>query len=181
MSNNSNGLQTVTIDLVLDRRSTTEVLTAVLHAILFHRLFGTVKPTAFEVQDITVPGVDDADMRQLISEKVNAFWRAIEVSSTKRGQIAITFSERRVRKGWFSLGGEEEVPWEQWLVNIEIRQPQTGQERNLASTLTKALHTMLNHCSSEAARAAVPLITNSHGISPFPFKIVVKVNGVEVG
>ena len=39
---------------VLDRVTTKDVLRAVLHAILFHRLFGTVKPQTFEVLDITV-------------------------------------------------------------------------------------------------------------------------------
>ncbi|TFK56310.1 DUF1649-domain-containing protein [Heliocybe sulcata] len=170
-------MQTVNIDLVLDRRSTTEVLAAILHAVLFHRLFGTVKPATFEIQDITVPGVDDAEMKQLVTEKVNAFWRAIEVSPTKRGQIVITFSEKRVRKGWFSLGGEEEVPWEQWLITTTLRQPPPP----ISDTLTNALKTMLDYSASEKARNAVPLITNSNGISPFPFRIVVRVDGVEVG
>ena len=39
---------------VLDRHTTKEALRAVLHSILFHRLFGTVKPTTFEVVDITM-------------------------------------------------------------------------------------------------------------------------------
>ena len=34
---------------VLDRLQTKEVLRATLHAILFHRLFGTVRPRTFEV------------------------------------------------------------------------------------------------------------------------------------
>ncbi|EPQ59946.1 DUF1649-domain-containing protein [Gloeophyllum trabeum ATCC 11539] len=185
MTTNTNALPTVTIDLVLDRRSTTEVLSAVLHAILFHRLFGTVKPTTFQVQDITIPGVDDADTKQLVDEKVHAFWRAMEGGPSKRGQIIVTFAEKRARKGWFYMG-EEEVPWEQWIVNAEIRQPKSEQDRvsfnaDLASSLTKALQTMLTHISSETGRKAVPLITSSTGISPFPFKVLVKVNGAEVG
>jgi len=42
------------ITQVLDRRNAKEVLHAILHAILFHRLFGTVKPQTFEVLDVTV-------------------------------------------------------------------------------------------------------------------------------
>ena len=38
----------------LDRRTAQEALRAILHAILFHRLFGTVKPQTFEVVDITM-------------------------------------------------------------------------------------------------------------------------------
>lgn len=51
----------------------------------------------------------------------------------------------------------------------------------LAGTLTRAVHTILTHTSSERGRSAVPLITNVAGISPFPIRISVKVGGVEVG
>ena len=52
---------------------------------------------------------------------------------------------------------------------------------DLASTLTKSLKVMLTHTTSERGRSAVPLISNSEGISPFPVKITVKVGNVEVG
>lgn len=39
---------------VLDRHTTKDVLRAVLHSILFHRLFGTVKPKTVEVLDVTM-------------------------------------------------------------------------------------------------------------------------------
>jgi hypothetical protein len=48
---------------------------------------------------------------------------------------------------------------------------------NLTTTLTKSIQTMLTHTSSERGRTAVPPITQSTGISPFPFKITVKVSG----
>ncbi|KAF8832135.1 hypothetical protein HHX47_DHR1001006 [Lentinula edodes] len=51
----------------------------------------------------------------------------------------------------------------------------------LSNTLTKAIHTMLTHTSSDRGRTAVPLITNATGISPFPIRIAVKVGGVEIG
>ncbi|KAI0074217.1 DUF1649-domain-containing protein [Panus rudis PR-1116 ss-1] len=177
----------IEINLVLDRHTTKEVLRAVLHAVLFHRLFGTVKPQTFEVLDVTLPGVDDPEIKALVQEKVDAFWKAVELGSSKRGQITLVMSERRQRKTWFPvLGGEEEVPWEQWNINAEVRQPTTERERlkfnqDLASTLTKSLKTILTHTSSAPGRSGVPPITNAGGISPFPYKITVKVGGVEVG
>jgi len=72
---------------VLDRHTTKEVLRAVLHAILFHRLFGTVKPQTFEVLDVTMPGVADPEIERLINDRVHAFWKAIEGGSSKRGQV----------------------------------------------------------------------------------------------
>ncbi|KAF9236537.1 autophagy-related protein [Melanogaster broomeanus] len=174
---------TVSIDVVLERRSAKEVLHAVLHSILFHRLFGTVKPQTFEVLDVTMIH----EMEQLVNDKVDVFWKAIESGSNKRGQITVTFSEKKPKKSWFQVYvGEEDVPWEQWIVNAELRQPKSDRDRQeftttLSATLTKALQIMLIHTSSEKGRAAVPLITNATGISPFPIRITVKVDGVEVG
>jgi len=141
----------------------------------------------FEVLDVTMPGVADEGMEQLINDKVDAFWKGIEGGANKRGQIIVTFSEKRQKKSWFQVYvGEEEVPWEQWIINAEIRQPKSEQDRqtsnaNLASTLTKTLKTMLTHTSSERGRTAVPLITEAQSISPFPLKMVVKVGGAEIG
>jgi hypothetical protein len=39
---------------ILDRQTTKDVIRGVLHSILFHRLFGTVKPQTFEVLDVTM-------------------------------------------------------------------------------------------------------------------------------
>ncbi|KAJ3520253.1 hypothetical protein NMY22_g12835 [Coprinellus aureogranulatus] len=194
---------TITLDLILDRVYTKEVLHGVLHSILFHRLFGTIKPQTIEVLDVTMPGVDNPVMEQLVNEKVDAFWKGIEGGS-KRGQILVTFSERKPKKSWFQVYmGEEDVPWEQWIINAELRQLKSDQGRvlgilrpkrtltgplpleraslhsALSATLTKIVFTMLTHTSSEQGRAAVPLITNAAGISPFPIQINVKVGDVE--
>ncbi|KAH9973376.1 hypothetical protein BGW80DRAFT_1310471 [Lactifluus volemus] len=176
----------VTIDIVLDRQNTCEILRALLHAILFHRLFGTIKPQSFEVLDVTMPGVADPTMERLVDEKVDIFWKGLENVALKRGQISVTFSKKDQRKAWLGITTyEEEVAWEQWIINAEIRQPKSDSERqqfkqNLAATLSKSLRTMLSHTSSEQGRGAVPPITNSE-VSPFPLKISVQVGGVELG
>ncbi|KAG2021384.1 hypothetical protein CC2G_006630 [Coprinopsis cinerea AmutBmut pab1-1] len=171
----SNTYPTITIDLILDRSTAKDVLHGVLHSILFHRLFGTVKPTTFEVLDVTMPGVSDPEMEQLVNTKVDAFWRGIEIGR-RRGQIVVTFSQRIEKKSWFTVG-EELVPWEKWVINAEMRQRNDSDyhtfQVTLANTLTKTLQTMLTHTSSERGRAAVPLITNATGISPFPIDITV--------
>ncbi|KAL5519650.1 hypothetical protein ACEPAH_1333 [Sanghuangporus vaninii] len=199
-----NATPIITIDLVLDRLTTKDVLRALLHAILFHRLFGTIKPQTMEVLDVTVPGVKDAQVEMLIDEKVDAFWKGVENGTNKRGQITITFAEKRQKKLWFTMGEvgftlclvsyfnigksspffhfQEEVPWEKWIINAEVRHPKTDRERNatISTTLSDALMTILTYTSSERGRSAVPPITSTSGISPFPFKIGVKVAGVEV-
>ncbi|KAF8263794.1 autophagy-related protein [Lactarius quietus] len=162
---------TITIDIVLDRQNTREILRALLHSILFHRMFGTIKTQTFE------PGVADPNVQRLVEEK-----------------ISVTLSKKDQRKAWLGMttyearrrhSPIEEVAWEQWIINAEIRQPKSEQERQqfdrtLAATLSKSLRTMLTHTSSEQGRAAVPPITNSD-VSPFPLKISVRVGGVELG
>ncbi|KAF8552293.1 hypothetical protein OG21DRAFT_1477801 [Imleria badia] len=64
---------TVSIDVV-------HILCAILHAILLHPLFGTVKPQTFD------PSVADSEM-ELINEKVDMFRKGIESGSNKRGQV----------------------------------------------------------------------------------------------
>ncbi|KAF8486667.1 autophagy-related protein [Russula emetica] len=177
---------TVTIDIVLDRQNTREILCALLHAILFHRLFGTIRPQTFEVLDVTMPGVADPTMQQLVEEKVDAFWKGLENVPLKRGEISVTLSKKDQRKAWLGITTyEEEVAWEQWIINAEIRQPKSEKERqqfnqNIAATLSKSLRVMLTHTSSEQGRGAVPPITNSD-VSPFPLKISVRVGGAELG
>ena len=39
---------------VVDRQTIREVLNGILHTILFHRLFGTIKPKTLEVLDVTM-------------------------------------------------------------------------------------------------------------------------------
>nr|GAT52906.1 predicted protein [Mycena chlorophos] len=178
---------TITIDLILDKENAQPVLQAVLHSILFHRLFGPLKPQTFDVLDgqVTMPGVKDAKMEALVDNKVAAFLRAVDGGGQKRGQISVTLSEKQQKKAWFQVY-DEEVPWEKWIINAEIRQPKSEPEREqlettLAATLTKAVMTMLVHATSAETRAIVPQITEATTISPFPLSIAVSVGGDVVG
>lgn len=78
-----------------------------LHSILFHRLFGLVKPEIREVlnvsmvrdtevplfcllrlkRSVTKPVVDDPDIKFLIDQKVDLFWREVEGSAKQRGEV----------------------------------------------------------------------------------------------
>ncbi|KAF8645058.1 hypothetical protein AX16_008116 [Volvariella volvacea WC 439] len=144
------------------------------------------------------PGVSDPEIEQVINEKVDAFWRALEGGTDKRGQIVIIFLEKKEqqKRSWIPLSflqDPPEIPWEQWIIDAELRQPKNDAgadagvadrqkfTSNLMSTLTKSLHTILTHTTSERGRSSVPLITEAGGVSPFPYKVAVKLNGVVVG
>lgn len=78
-----------------------------LHSILFHRLFGLVKPEIREVLNVSMvrdtqvqlshsprlkcnvskPVVDDPDIKFLIDQKVDLFWRGIEGGAKQRGEV----------------------------------------------------------------------------------------------
>ncbi|KAJ3993064.1 hypothetical protein F5050DRAFT_1578364 [Lentinula boryana] len=120
----TNGYSRYLIQTQVDRHTIKDVLRAILDAILFHRLFGLVKLKTREVLGVTMiimmfmqPGISDSDMEQLVlEEKVDLFWKEIEGGMSKRGQV-FSFSEKRPKKSWFQVYvGEEDVPWEQWLV-----------------------------------------------------------------
>lgn len=180
---NKDDFPTITIDLVLDRLTTKDVLTAMLHSILFHRLLGTIKPKDLEVLNVTMPGVADAIVESQVTKIVDSFWRRIENGTIKRGQISLTLFEKKEVRSWFGTR-EEEIPWERWIVNAEVRQPRTDADRQtfistLESNLTKSLHTMLTHTSSPEGRKIVPLMQQQKkpSVSPFTYKITVTIGG----
>ncbi|KAE9400565.1 hypothetical protein BT96DRAFT_819043 [Gymnopus androsaceus JB14] len=125
------------------------------------------------------PGISDPETERVIEEKVEVFWKGIEGGKT--GAIIVTFSGKRAKKTWLQVYiSEEEVPWEQWVINAEIQQPQDHGKPQTGSPSTPSTHTH-THTSSERGRTAVPLITNATGISPFPIGVSVKIGGVEIG
>ncbi|PVF97941.1 hypothetical protein CPB86DRAFT_785271 [Serendipita vermifera] len=170
-----------------------------LHGILFHRLFGTVKPTTLTINslDVTFPAVKDEEMEALVEDTVEKFLRALQgmqVSSgnpvtasprpqpKREGQLSLSFVEVRQKKAtWFNSGGEEEVPWETWTINILMESPM-GQDRDnlheyLSETLSRSIISILDYTASERGRAAVPPISTMGGISPFPIRTVLQVGG----
>ncbi|KDQ08910.1 hypothetical protein BOTBODRAFT_138259 [Botryobasidium botryosum FD-172 SS1] len=178
------------VDVTIERSKTKEVLRALLHAILFHRLFGTIKPTTIEISEVTFPAVSDSDIERLVVQKVDTFFRALEdqpsgENGIKGGQLLVTFSERRPKKHWFTMG-EEEVPWEEWVINASVHAPKHEHERRaiqstLPGSLTRILRTILVRASSESGRQCVPPIVTAGVVSPFPLRITVVVGGVSVG
>jgi len=156
-----------------------------LHGILFHRLFGIIKPAKIDCLDVTFPAVRDIETEKLVDDTVKVFLRALQGArqGQRDGQIEIYFTEKKQRKaGWFQSGGEEEVAWEQWYINVTQDAPRDDQERDrlqesLSNTLQKAVMSMLDYSASERGRAAVPLISTAAGISPFPVHIILRVNG----
>jgi hypothetical protein len=121
-----------TLSLFADPTSVRDVVRAVLHTVFFHRYFPTLRPSTFEVLDLTLPYVTDPELESLIDTRVYQLVRQLSSttspSSGVRGQIGVQFFEKRRRKaGWFGAGGkgEEEVCWEVWRLEVTLSTPRT--------------------------------------------------------
>ena len=112
----------------------------ILHTIFFHRYFPCIRPTAFDVLDLTLPAIDDVELETLIDSRVNSLiLQHLSLTSNSpnggvRGRIAVKFFEKKRRKGglWFgglSGKGEEEICWEIWTVDVTIATPRTESGR----------------------------------------------------
>ena len=107
----------------------------ILHTIFFHRYFTCVRPSSFEVLDLTLPAIDDVNLGAQIDSRVDSLIQQHLSSSSSnspnggvRGRMAVRFFEKRRRKGaalWFGGTNEEQVCWETWTIDITIAIPRT--------------------------------------------------------
>ena len=107
-----------------------------LHTIFFHRYFPSIRPSLRELPhlDITLPYIaDPPEIETLIDARTTTLVHQLTSANTPnggvRGQIAIQFFEKKRRKtGWLSgmgRGGDDEVCWEEWLLEVTIAKPKT--------------------------------------------------------
>ncbi|GAO46094.1 hypothetical protein G7K_0336-t1 [Saitoella complicata NRRL Y-17804] len=155
----------------IDRGFMKEMVKAVLHSILFNRIF---------VNDLEV----------LLDERTSSLLNALSPAPSPttspppgqghaRGQLAMSFYEKRVRKAWFSTQ-EESVVWERWLIVVDTITPRTERERlrsqremerQLNETLLKIVR-----IANEKKEHIPPILTGE--ANPFPYEIhIVKGEG----
>ncbi|BFZ57305.1 hypothetical protein PYCC9005_004356 [Savitreella phatthalungensis] len=180
----------LTIDIgSIDGEYAREIGKAVLHSILFHRLFGQVSARTIEVVEVTVSCADDAKLESLIDAKADAFAQqllatasalsaadAVSVPSTPT--IVIDFFQMRKNKGvWPFTRAEEPVCWESWRVRARLLPPARSEgERDQAKEATRrALDTALWNITDTANRRNdeyLPAIPYGQD-NPFPYQIAV--------
>ncbi|KAK4041063.1 hypothetical protein C8A01DRAFT_45701 [Parachaetomium inaequale] len=96
-----------------------------------------------------------------------------------RGQITIQFLEKRRRKTWYAMRGDDEVCWESWTVKVTVADPRTEGER---AKVRRASETTLHNTIMKAVTLAnahkdhIPPITVSDS-NPFPYQIHVGGSG----
>lgn len=126
--------------------------TGILHTIFFLRYFPSVLPMTRDVLGLELAYVPEAEIETLIDQRVAALVRQLEserhqpsggglglglgLSGTPppppsagpgsgRGQITVQFFEKRRRKTWYNMRGDDEVCWESWTVKVTVAEPRT--------------------------------------------------------
>lgn len=176
-----------TLDLYADQSLGKDIVKGILSTIFFHRIFPPIKPTTRDLLDLTLPYVDDPELLSQIDEKASALIRSIENmgSSSSSGQIAVQFFERRTPAPakriniWFASKAEQEVCWEQWMINVTLVNPRTDTERArirriMETNLQKAVMQIISNTTYHRDHIP-PIITNDK--NPFPYHIIVQPKG----
>ncbi|KAG0366393.1 hypothetical protein BC939DRAFT_447873 [Gamsiella multidivaricata] len=165
---------TFPVELTVERLLLKDALRAILHTILFHRVFANIKPKDMDILDLTIPIIDDDEVDRLVEEKIAAFIKAADVNPHSKGQIGVMFYEKRTKRAWFSSTSSE-VCWEQWAITINIvtNTNEKDKQRSIKN-MEKALSSLfLNILRTVNERKDhIPPITTSDG-NPFPYQIVI--------
>jgi len=127
--------------------------------------------------------VDDPELEEQIDQRTNLLIKSIESSigvgaKSHRGQIAVEFYERRSKNSWFSKT-EENVCWEQWLLDVTVLNPKSDSERAKAraSIEHQLQKTVLEIITTASLRKDhIPPITTNDA-NPFPYQIIVSPKG----
>ncbi|KAF9190231.1 hypothetical protein BGZ50_000338 [Haplosporangium sp. Z 11] len=110
---------TFPVELTVERSLLKDALRAILHTILFHRVFANIKPKDMDILDLTIPIIDDPEIERLVNEKITSFVKAVDANPQGKGQIGVLFYEKRTKRAWFSSTSSE-VCWEQWAITIHV-------------------------------------------------------------
>ncbi|KAG0293215.1 hypothetical protein BGZ96_003156 [Linnemannia gamsii] len=162
------------VELTVERSYLKDALRAILHTVLFHRVFANIKPRDMDILDLTIPIIDDPEVDKLVDEKITAFVKVVDANPQSKGQIGIMFYEKRTKRAWFTSTSSE-VCWEQWAITINVvtnindkdkQRSIKNMEKALSSLFLSILRTV------NERKDHIPPITTSDG-NPFPYQIVI--------
>lgn len=160
-------------------------MAGILHTIFFHRVISTFRPATHDILDTTLPYVSEDDVESLIEQRTNTFVRQVENASTQqspqyqtktaRGQVVLQFLEKKRRKGWFGAKAEEDMVWENWMLDITLS---TARSEPEAARNRKQMEQQLQNAAMKIVMIAnrdvhyMPRITTTE-TNPFPYQILV--------
>ncbi|KAK3333666.1 autophagy-related protein [Cercophora scortea] len=176
-----------TLEAFADPKSVRDVVRGILHTIFFLRFFPSILPQTRDVLGLELAYVPEAEIETLIDQRVAALVRQLEVERNQphahpgpssangsgRGQVTVQFFEKRRRKAWYNMRGDDEVCWESWTVKVTVAEPRTESER---AKVRKAMETTLLNTIMKSVTLAnthkdhIPPITTTES-NPFPYQI----------
>ncbi|KAI8057081.1 autophagy-related protein [Syncephalis plumigaleata] len=160
----SNKAELFPIELTTDRSLLKDVLRALLHTILFHRVFITIRPMEVEALDTFYPAIDDPDIERAIEDKLRAFARHLDATGLDSAQMVVGFFEKRTKNSCM-LG--------EWPITVTCVRPRDERDqaylRQAASAQLRKLLAGIVH-TVETHREHVPAITTNEG-NPFPYQV----------
>ncbi|KAF9929223.1 hypothetical protein BGZ75_004549 [Mortierella antarctica] len=165
---------TFPVELTVERTLLKDALRAILHTILFHRVFANIRPRDMDILDLTIPVIDDPEVDKLVDEKIAAFVKAVDSNPQSKGQIGLMFYEKRTKRAWFSSTSSE-VCWEQWAITINVvtntnEKDKQRSIKNMEKALSSLFLSILRTVNER--KDHIPPITTSDG-NPFPYQIVI--------
>eukprot|EP00245_Coleochaete_scutata_P005555 TRINITY_DN19205_c0_g1_i1.p1 TRINITY_DN19205_c0_g1~~TRINITY_DN19205_c0_g1_i1.p1 ORF type:complete len:220 (+),score=55.91 TRINITY_DN19205_c0_g1_i1:109-768(+) len=184
-------------ELEVEHYQIREVLRCILHTIMFNRALGVVRPKDVdsELFDITYVQCGDAVIEKKIEEKIDHFCGWVEKHPNKKGQVCLSFYEKRSRQSAWFTSKEERLYWEQWFVHLHVIRPQQSspaaeQDPNMIFTESAdavmeekqqqqaALEAALRDVILQILRVVnekkdhIPPVISSD-IAPFPYEIII--------
>ncbi|KAF9143971.1 hypothetical protein EC957_002565 [Mortierella hygrophila] len=162
------------VELTVERSYLKDALRAILHTVLFHRVFANIKPRDMDILDLTIPIIDDPEVDKLVDEKIAAFVKVVDSNPQSKGQIGIMFYEKRTKRAWFSSTSSE-VCWEQWAITFNVvtninEKDKQRSIKNMEKALSSLFLSILRTVNER--KDHIPPITTSDG-NPFPYQIVI--------
>ena len=122
-----------------------EVARALIHTILFNRALGPLKPREHycDLFDICYAKIDDIDIDRLVEDAVERLSQSLRIvgNGTAKGRIAVTFYEKKKRKGFLGLTTvEDQVNWEQWIISIVVNRQKLSSGADFAADRMRQAH-----------------------------------------
>jgi len=88
-----------------------------------------------DVLDLTLPVIEDVDLETLIDQRATSVVRALETppagytgnssNGQSRVQVVLQFCETKRKKSYFFGSAEDQICWEQWILDIACARPKT--------------------------------------------------------
>jgi len=88
-----------------------------------------------DVLDLTLPVIEDDDLETLIDQRATSVVRALETppagyagnssNGQSRVQVVLQFCETKRKKTYFFGSAEDQICWEQWILDVACARPKT--------------------------------------------------------